>query len=187
MAKYKPEQVKRALTELVLADGNITRTLPVLESAGLPVPERTLRVWRDETHADLYRQLESEREEQAIRLLTEQTERAARTGGQVEERFAAILLSMDEERLRSLSPGVLANALKAATTSKAINIDKLNALTGRPTSIVRNESVADMLRVLATRFGGIVDVKTDLIEGEADEIPPDALPRGPESAPNGNS
>lgn len=166
---YTDEQREQALRALVLANGNVKLAQERMSGAGLPhVPERTFRDWKNE-HAERIEELQDQRPIWVAAGLAEQAEFMAATLGEAELRMVNVINSMPEEKLREMSPNVLAMALKSITTAKAINTDKSQLLRGQPTTITRSESsVADLIATLHKKFPELQ--APGAIEGHAQEI-----------------
>lgn len=58
--QYTAEEVSKSLVTMVALAGNAAATARALADEGITVPETTLRYWRNQMHADRYRELELE-------------------------------------------------------------------------------------------------------------------------------
>lgn len=120
---FSPEQVTRALRELVAHAGDPEQAAEALVDDEFQVPVATLRRWKRETHAEQYRRLEEEYGRELERIATEQARATIVRAGQIERDLL--------ERVKDAPPDVAPQALRAAADVKSKNVDKLLALTGR--------------------------------------------------------
>lgn len=155
---YTPQQVTRALRELVAHGGDCEHAAEELLDDEFQVPVATLRRWRHEDHAEQYRRLEEEYgrelERQAVNLSQRNVARAA----QIE----ANLL----EEMEGLPREQKAQALRAVADSKSKGIDKVLALTGRNVPPPQGNNFADLLRSLQAQ--GVLKVNVSLEAGQGD-------------------
>jgi ATP:corrinoid adenosyltransferase len=130
MTDYSPEMVTKALMQLVANGGNLKRTTNELIDDEFQVPESTLRYWRDEEHSEQYRRLD---DEYGRRLESEAIDAArqliAKSDDLQHDLLDQIKSKLDEGKLDTRDLG---QTLRAATDTKAKNVDRLLALTGRP-------------------------------------------------------
>ena len=163
---YTPTEVKAHLTTLAFFGGNSIKT-----SEATGVDHSTLRLWRNQTHRDLYLEIQ-EREAPKLEAIAagharEVILRVADAEHRILDRLAANEIDGNGEEVapsaKTLSE--LAGALQRVTTAKGINTTKLLELTGRPTSIVEHREGNDILRSLGARIPGLV------VESTAEEIP----------------
>lgn len=77
------------------------------------------------------------------------------------ERLAAekLAIALENDQIPAKD---LPSALQRLTTAKAINIDKILVMSGRPTQVVEHRSAAELVRRLA-RLGAVID-------GSAEEV-----------------
>ena len=148
---YTPEDVTRALVTLAVTGS------PRQTSERLEIPESTLRRWRDNVHADQYRQLQRDHAAKLEQVIVEQVREAALVSGAIEREA----LDRLAQNLHKLEPRDLANTIKNLKLTQGISIDKMLALTGRPTVITEHRN-ADELVAKLTAAG--------VIEGTAQEI-----------------
>lgn len=160
-SRYSPEEIDRGLLALALAGGNAMRASRELEALGHPVPWRTLYNWRDK-HAQRLSELRTEHAPKIEALIVREARDSALLAAQVEQAGLARLQdNIDDIDLKDLSKTV-----KDASVSKAVNVDQVLKLEGRPTQIVENRQASDLIRKL--RASGAMDA----IDGEAEEIKP---------------
>lgn len=131
----------------------------LIHQYGIDAPEKELVKLRDVTHAERYSALQTQYaadiEEAMIRELRELA-RAAMHG----ERLG---IENAVKALPKLPPIPAAQVALNLSKIKQTNIDKLLALTGRPTTITETRSAADLLRALAAK--GVVELEA----GDPDE------------------
>lgn len=148
-------RMQRGFVALALCGDNSVRAS---EQCG--VPDATLRRWRRE-HRHEYDRV---RRELAPRLesivVAEQYAFIIEAG---HAKRLALAKTMDALENDQIPARDLPGALRNITTAEAISIDKVLALSGRPTSIVEHRSAAELVRKLAA-MGAVVD-------GTAAEIP----------------
>lgn len=154
-----PVEIDNALTVLAYHGGNASRA-----AAALGMSDRTLRLWRSDTHRDRYLEIaerEGPRLEQiAAHQARELILRAADAEHGLLDRLSAALEN-GETPSKELSE--LAGTLQRLTTSKGINGTKLLELTGRPTQIVEHRDPKQAAQALARRLGVALEAQaTDM-------------------------
>jgi hypothetical protein len=172
---FSPEQVTRALRELVAHAGDPTAAAEALVDDEFQVPVATLRRWKRDTHAEQYRRLEEEYGRELERIAAEQARATIVRAGQIERDLL--------ERVKDAPPDVAPQALRAAADVKSKNVDKLLALTGRAGMAPAPSDFGSLLRHMQAR--GYVKLNVTLeggdqppgpeqpaIDGTAEEAPP---------------
>lgn len=155
---YTPEDVERALTQYALCGGNKKLASERLEQMGHPTPPQTIRDWALEYHADRYQEIRAELAPKINRRIQAEAEDLAFDLADLERKLSRKLRTQIED----MEPKDVANALRNATTSKSLNVDKIaGPLAGRPNVIVEHRSADDLLAKLE-RFG--------VVEGTAEEV-----------------
>lgn len=128
---YTPEQVTAALLQLVANGGNVKRTSDELIEDDFMVPESTLRLWKNDLHAEQYQRLEgeygSELERAHVSVLRSTIERV---GGLEDKVLDKIENALEEGK--GIDVRDLPATLRSLTDTKAKSVDRLLALTGRP-------------------------------------------------------
>lgn len=124
---YSTEQVERSLLVLAHLNGNATKAERVLADE-IGVSRRTLTRWRNELFPDEYERLRRDvlpaiRERQAERLMD-----AVEELGDLE----AELIRKHQADLELLKPAGVSTALRNASVSKGINLDKAENLVVNP-------------------------------------------------------
>lgn len=154
-----PAEIDKALTVLAYYGGNAVRA-----ASDIGMSDRTLRLWRSETHRERYLEI-AEREGPRLEQLAAQQARelilrAADAEHGVLDRLATRL---DDTESTSKELSELAGTLQRLTTSKGINGTKLLELTGRPTQIVEHRDPKQAAQALARRLGVALEAQaTDL-------------------------
>lgn len=167
---YSPEQITQALMAMVACGGDARLAAEELIDDEFQVPVATLRRWKSETHADRYMRLEekygAELEEITIGKLRKNADRAA-------EVEAGLLEEMTAEKV---APEMRPQALRAVADVKAKSVDKLLALTGRPSDGKTSTDTAALIRSLASKGLVKLNVNLDVVEGTAEEAPAQLRP-----------
>jgi len=158
MNPYSEDEITRALMTLAFSR-NATEAAELLKQQGeiSPTPD-TLKKWRDQHQARYIELVEKHRETIEKVLVVEQRElaRAARDG-------AMEAVELERERIAAKDVKDAAGSARNLMTTAAIAIDKLMALEGRPSSVVKHLSGEQVLRELS-QYG------VKVIEGSATEI-----------------
>lgn len=150
-------RMQRGFVALALAGDN---SLRASEACG--VPASTLREWRQDHRAE-YDRVRAELVPQLERLVVSEAYARVIELGELEAKVAAALaIAIDEGKIPQRD---LPGALRNITTSKAINVDKILALSGRPTQVIEHRSGAELVARLA-RLGAVVDA-TAVEDGSA--------------------
>lgn len=161
---YRSEQIRHALTELVAQDGNVARTVRVLnDDENAPHPEQgTLRKWRDE-FTELYAEIERTHaqvvEQEITSMLRTRVHRAAEIEGDMLEKIAD-------------SKHDLPQALRAVTDVRHKSVDSLMKLTGRDKDSGRTEDLTSMVSAMEAK--GIVKLTVNLEKEPPKQIDADA-------------
>lgn len=149
-----PANVERGLQTLALL-GSPTKAA---EETG--IPEATLRRWAKDTHAARYHAIREQVMPRIHAEIAAESEDLARLWGQLERKGVEDL----HETWDQLKTPEKSAALRNATVSRGISIDKASLLRGKPTSIVENRTPDELLRKLAS------SQVADVIDGEAEDI-----------------
>lgn len=168
---YAPHEIDKALTTLAYYGGNSLRA-----SAELGISDRTLRLWRADTHRDRYLEIAEREGPRLEALAANQARELILRSSTVEHRILDALEAATDDEHEGLKPKdvtELAGALQRLTTSKGINTTKLLELTGRPTQVVEHRDPKQAAAALARRLGVV-------LEGTATDLP--TAPLLPESA-----
>ena len=177
---YSTEQIERSLLVLAHLNGNATKAERVLADE-IGVSRRTLTRWRNEMFASEYDRLRREvlpaiRERQAERLMD-----AVEELGDLE----AELIQKNRADLGGLKPAEVSTALRNASVSKGINLDKAEVLTvhppPEPPAISFEEGMAALRRMVGPeRLAEMLGLPKP-IDGNAEEI------SSPQATDNGGS
>jgi hypothetical protein len=156
---YTPAQVTRALMRELVAHGGSVREGGggARSTTSSWCRSSTLRHWRDEDHAEQYRRL------------AEEYGREARAGGgradaQRNMRKAAQLEEELIEAMAHVPAEQKPQALRALADSKAKNVDKILALTGRPSSGEKPLDLQGLLRGMEGR--GYLKINIGIEQGQ---------------------
>lgn len=140
-------EVTKCLTTLAYCNGEIERARGLLEDTqNIVIRPDTLKHWRDIAYQDLYMRIAHEYATKLEALVIQETRELAAMAARA-ERLAI------EQTEAALTEGRVAgkDASKIAADMskvKTTNIEKLLALTGRPTNITETRTAADLLRSL---------------------------------------
>lgn len=164
--RWTQQDIEKCLHVLAWENGSAIRSMPIIkEQFGISVPKATLVTWKNRLHRDRYHQI---REEVIPKIRARAAESAMSLAEEQAEVSAQILARIKEE-LPEIPARDLAGALRNVETSKAINLDKHQVLTGAPTSVVEHRSLRDLIQGLEKR--GVVRIQ-DAEVVEHDELPP---------------
>ena len=175
--RYTPEQIDRALKALVLADKNVGTAARRLEQDGLPIPERTLRDWRN-IHAAQIEVLEETRDRWVQIDSAEDWESFnADALGAAKKMIAELSRREDWESMNVQS---LANAIQKVTTAAAIGTDKSRLLRDQPTQITESRDLPALMAAAARLLPGIEQspLYQAVIDSTAEEVEAPELPEG---------
>lgn len=142
MTRHDEKTVELALGCIVACAGSTTDARKLLLAKDVDIADSTLRNWRDNVHAERYAELASEHgktlEEAIVREIRELAARAT-----VVQRKA---LELAEERIddKKVTAPEAARMAKDLAHVTGQNVDKLLTLTGRPTEIVEERTVAEI-------------------------------------------
>lgn len=141
-------KVQKGFLALALAGDNTARAS---ETCG--INERTLRYWRQKYREeyDRIRRDLAPRLEQVV--VAEQYAFVLEAG---RAKRLALQKTMEALEADAIPARDLPGALKSITTAEAISVDKILALSGRPTSVVEHRSANDIVRKLAA-LGAVTD------------------------------
>jgi hypothetical protein len=160
-AKYTPEQIETCLTVLARL-GTSTRASEHLKHAGIDVTPEHLRLMRSRQYPNRYAEIQA-REQPAILAAAEaNTLEAFHRAAEAEELLNERLI----QEIPHLDKRDLAAAMKNATTSKAINMDKNLLMRGQPTQITEHRDAGALL----ARLRNVIDSTAE----ETPELPPAA-------------
>jgi transposase-like protein len=157
--------VTQALVKLVENQGNVAATARELE-----VSEHTLRKWKNDTYAEQYHQLEVRHGDTLEQVAVQQARENIRRAGKIEKDLLERASEITDTRM-------VPQALKAVSDSKAKNVDKLLALTGRPKTDEKPaaEGFMQLLEGMARKGYLRINVSTpEVTEGTAEEDEPPA-------------
>lgn len=170
---YTREEVERGLIALAYANGNSRHAARMLKDTGMHIEHTVLWRWKNENHADLYKELQ-ERVLPDIRAAAAekhmaQAEREIEVSREALERLAG---KLDELPARDL-PGAVRNL----DTGAAIHRDKAAMLRGEATVITGKEP-RDLKQVIrALKSKGVDFVDAEVVEETA------VLPAGDRPSP----
>lgn len=143
---HTPEVRERALLALAVTGGNSAQARRNLKDEGITVAERTLRDWRV-THAQRY----SELHETHYQLIEQRLTQAQR---EIATRASVATEALVEQTITDAKAGKIkdpASAARNLATTAAIAVDKMLALTGRPTQITEHREPSKLIASLAAK------------------------------------
>lgn len=163
--RFNEEQIARGLTAVVVCAGNFAAASRFLENEGLTVKPMTLRGWCQQRYPERYAEL---RERYAAELethLIHDMRDLAVQGMEIQR------LALDKTYERLVSGRDDDPSKTAANVSRVVqtNVDKMLAVSGRPTSIREDRNLGEVLRSLAAK--GIIELPPEDVTEEMVEIP----------------
>jgi hypothetical protein len=153
---YTPAQVTKALMALAAHGGSVAKAAEELVDEEFMVPASTLRHWRDDVHAEQYRRLAEEYGGKLEREALELMRRNMRKAAELEEELIEAMAHVPAEQKPQ--------ALRALADSKAKNVDKILALTGRPSSGEKPLDLQGLLRGMEGR--GYLKINIGIEQGQ---------------------
>ena len=158
---FGPGDRDRALLELAVT-GSSVEAHRNLAAEGLAVNDRTLREWKYK-YAARYEQLRTEHAAKVEERIVEQCRNTAALAASVERAG----LTADLEKIEKGDARDPSTSARNASVVKGINVDKMLALSGRPTQIVEKRDPAEIMRKLK-------QLAPDVFHIEEDDEPPPA-------------
>lgn len=150
LQKLEPRKLEgdeREVCLKVLAEqaGDVRSAVKILAAEfNVPISGVLLTAWRDSVYADRYRQIADQLSKHMEDKLVQDTRELAVRAASVERKLVA-------ECERLIDGGLIREPGKMAVEMSKVkqsNIDKLLALTGRPSTITVDQSAPQLLRVL---------------------------------------
>lgn len=171
---WSADQTRTMLTVLALYAGNASlATRAIKEEHGWTVKPQTLRKWRTD-FADVYDEVRVAAGDHVSKIVSEAVETAQLAA--MTERLAIERTHADLEMGECKDP---ARAARDLSNIKATNIEKFLTLTGRPTTITRVETPAELMAALVGdgvfKVNPAADAQGEAIE-DAVVIPGQLLP-----------
>jgi hypothetical protein len=162
--RYTPAEIDTALLVLALPGRNSVVAARRLKDEGLEINSRTLRSWREHTHATRYIEIEHQHAPEIERQMISQARAivTAANEGTLEAIDAA------REQLRTGEAKDPSTVARNLSTSAGIMTDKALLLEGRPTEIRGGDNLEAALERIAQRLGlpQSVDSTAEEIEAE---------------------
>lgn len=154
---YEPDTVDMALLQLVLNDYNVTKTCRDLEAhAGVKIPRKTLSEWRDRYPRRLQFHATQSARELEERIVTKQRAIASAALDVVQD-----AIEKEAKRVQAGDVRDMSATARNMSVVHAVNLDKLNVMTGRPSAIVEHKRPEQIIQRLA---------ELGVIEGSAEEV-----------------
>lgn len=166
---YTPEQITLGLMAVAAHGGDCTVAGEELLDDEFQVPVATLRRWITQTHAERYKQIVQEHghelEQHTVEILRGNAKKAAEIERDLLDDMKTVPLEQKPQ------------ALRAVADVKAKSVDKLLALTGRPTDGAPPSDLPALLRSMAAK--GVVKLNVNLdVDSTAVEDEPAQLEEG---------
>lgn len=156
------------LSTLAACDGMPKRAERRLAELGVDIRWTEIRTLREE-HDGLYRALAVERERAAEEALVVEFRELARLGQRVTRNYLEDLLDKQEEgTLDYNEQRALPQIIQAMAKVQQVSVDKLLAMTGRPTDGGRQDPLAAAKALV--EMGVLQPVERPAIEGTAEEV-----------------
>jgi hypothetical protein len=141
--RFTLEETDTALLELALAAGNAELAARKLHEKGLKIAARTLRDWRNETHADRYIELQARVAPKVEAVLVNRFRENAIRAGEV----AREALEQTSEDLTS-GKADAGKTFQQVMVGTGITIEKMLLMEGRPTTVVESRDTQQLLAEL---------------------------------------
>lgn len=156
VSPYTEREIAEALTCHALAGGSKKNTRALLKERKLPMSLRTVETWAYDRKRELYRQILARVEEDRSTRLADVHYELAGVATKLERE----LLTEAEKRLKAgdLTGKELSDILRTVSTAGGIHTDKVLALTGRPTEIIKHD-FSDLQHIIAKATEGKVAIK----------------------------
>jgi hypothetical protein len=155
---YTELDVATGLRTLALYGGNSAKASRALLSQGRPIPEKTLRDWRDGKYAVQYEDLVYDLRQSIGQKVSDEAMEIAAQATEVE----TALISATQANLHDIPAKDLAKAALNMAQIKKTNIEAARLLRNEPTQIVENRSVYESLEELKAL--GVIDVEAEEIK-----------------------
>ena len=149
-----PALIDKGLMALIEAGGNAAQAAKNYTA----VSEATLRNWRNDTHAQRYRDLEATYVKEVEGELIAQARENAHRAGEIERQLIEDMASVGDRDKPA--------ALRAITDAKTKNVDKYLTLTGRPSAIVEQRDIGSILESLSR----LNVLKVGAVDSTAEEV-----------------
>lgn len=147
--RYTDQEIKLGLAALLYA-GTIKKA-----SDQTGVHAATLTYWRDH-RPDLWSEVQADIAPKLDQMVLDQARELAVTWAEIEAQAAQRMA----DALPKLDVRDIPGAARNISTARAISVDKLQVLAGRPSSIVEHRSTAE----LVSQLGGVVDGQAEELE-----------------------
>lgn len=145
---YDQQDISKALTVLAFKAGNYSQTIATLKEMGLEISQARLKGWAERDHADQYKNIrekyQGEFEAEAVRDMRDQMRAAA----EAERLLIQKAVDLVDKTFSAKDASVA--ALNMARI-KQTNVDKLLALTGRPSTIIEDRGVEPVIESLIAK------------------------------------
>jgi hypothetical protein len=164
--RYTEEHIRRGLLTLAIHAGNSEDAADTLKQAGLTIPARTLRDWKQCQYPELYREIHDTHGHEIEQALVPELRDTAILAAHGTRR--GVEKSIEQlESGQAKDPSTVARNL---ATVAGISIDKLYLATDRPGLITEHRDAAEILRSLASKVpkaveGTAVEITTSEITG----------------------
>lgn len=171
--RWDEAQIHDGLTAVALWNGSTRKASEQLEKEGRPIPEATLRRWRDESQVETYARIREGVQDQIWRRTASRWHRVAEDAADgAREAISLTRQAMANPEGVSMAKDFSATAKNLAFAGGIAN-DKSAAADGRPTQITRDESADVLLKRLARQFGHVapgvqhVDAEVEVVDDDA--------------------
>lgn len=147
VSQYKTEEVDYALAVLVLHAGRPKAASMALQAEGRDISPSLLSSWKQ--HPD------GRYDRVATQVMPRLDAKTANQLGEVVIKATSLeseMIDHLQDTYKTLDTKDVASALRNVSTTKGINADKLNVLTGRPTQIVETRDATQILKSLMSKL-----------------------------------
>jgi hypothetical protein len=132
---------------------SLTETIRQLEDADIPVSKDTLRHWRDSSFRERYAEIRNEMADRMGEELAGRFTERSLQADQVQSKMIAELA----EKVGEIPAKDLPRGIQALAQAKGSDVDKAQLLRDRPTEIREHRSVQELMGVLTSVPGLIVE------------------------------
>jgi hypothetical protein len=146
-SKFTTEQVDGALLTLAMLGGSTEKAGKELRAAGMNVTSRTLREWREKLYPGRYRDL-CQRHARDIEGVIVRGSRAIAVRA---DEVTMLALEKARAQLKAGEARDPASVARNAAVTKAVNIDKMMLLEGRPTQVTEHRDADELMRAIRAR------------------------------------
>jgi hypothetical protein len=160
---HTDEEVNLCLRLLILNGGRLSRTCNQLAQQDFKITRETLRTWRDDLFPARFARLRIDLEPEVREGIAGQAMEIAYLAAEAEREY----IEEARSKIGEVDANHLAKNVHNLANAKATNIQTAQLLRDRPTAIIENRSLEDMIGSLERL--GVIKPTDDVVDGEAVE------------------